>query len=205
MGKLINGPFGPLVGKVGGTVSFMWKGINAVRSYVIPANPNTASQQANRSVWASLVTMAKSILTSIIQVYWDPYATGMSGFNEFMSVNKSATGSTIDYSSLKVAQGNLEGAAISGAVYATGDVTASFSSATSGNGLNSDYCAIVVYDKTNQVAFVDTDTAVRDDGTAAVTVGSGRTVGDLQTYIFFYRGTGDALEVSNSSYFQTTT
>lgn len=77
-------------GKIGDTlVYFPWKGIDAVRSYVIPANPNTAGQQTQRSRMQDAVDDWHNIgLDADDVAAWNRYASSltraMSGFNAFV-------------------------------------------------------------------------------------------------------------------------
>jgi hypothetical protein len=79
-------------GQIAKTLVFMkWKGINDVRKYVIPANPNTAAQQVQRAFITAAVTMwhvtdwIAADLTA-----WNLLATTlgrvMSGFNAFVKL-----------------------------------------------------------------------------------------------------------------------
>jgi len=66
-----------------------WKGIKTARTYVIPANPNTADQQTQRGYLASAVEQYRSAdLTGDDKTAWDLYATTaatpMFGFNSFI-------------------------------------------------------------------------------------------------------------------------
>lgn len=72
------------IGKV--LVFFPWKSINAVRSYVIPANPNTADQQAQRTIMANAVKeWHEAGYTAIDKTAWNKFAStlagALSGFN----------------------------------------------------------------------------------------------------------------------------
>lgn len=63
-----------------------WKGIDVVRKYVIPANPNTAGQQAQRAIFAAAVEdWHTDGFTAIDVVAWNLYALAQkvaaSGFN----------------------------------------------------------------------------------------------------------------------------
>jgi len=63
-----------------------WKGIDVVRKYVIPANPNTAGQQQQRSYFANAVEdWHTDGFTAIDVVAWNLYALAQkvaaSGFN----------------------------------------------------------------------------------------------------------------------------
>lgn len=80
-------------GQIGKTlVFFPWKGIDAVRSFVIPANPNTAGQQAQRTLMANAVDDWHTIgLDADDGTAWNRLATTlaaiMSGFNAFVSAH----------------------------------------------------------------------------------------------------------------------
>ena len=69
-------------------VYFPWKGIPVVRSYVIPANPNSAGQQTQRGYLSDAVTLWHTLgLTATDITAWNRYATTLpspqSGFNAF--------------------------------------------------------------------------------------------------------------------------
>lgn len=82
-------------------VFFPWKGIDAVRSYVIPANPQTAAQTTQRGYVTSAVTeWHASDYTALDVGAWNRLAgiadKIMSGFNRMMRefVNEIITGNT---------------------------------------------------------------------------------------------------------------
>lgn len=84
-------------------VYFPWKGIEAVRTYVIPANPNTAGQQAQRALLTAAVSDFHTIgLVALDLTAWNRYATTlaavMSGFNAFVRshINIDISGETPD-------------------------------------------------------------------------------------------------------------
>lgn len=199
------GILGPVTQKIGNVVGAKWKDRYYFRTLVTPSNPNTASQQAYRAVFTLLVAAGRLILGSVLQSYWDPFYSGMSGFNAFMKYNIQAMDGTHDWAELIIARGSLEGAAISAAAYSGTDVTIDFPTATSGNGEATDAVLAVVFDAENGVAFITDEAVERSDGQQIITVGAGRTVGELKAYLAFHRGTGSSLVVSNSSYFQVTT
>lgn len=79
-------------GKIADSLVFMkWKGINDVRQYVIPSNPRTADQQAQRGRLASAVALWHSIPFSDDDLAaWNLLASNygsMSGFNVFVKLN----------------------------------------------------------------------------------------------------------------------
>lgn len=71
-------------------VAFTWKGINCMRKYVVPSNPQTADQTTQRGYVTSCVSAWKNYLTHAVgRAAWNRIAliapTAMSGFNYFMS------------------------------------------------------------------------------------------------------------------------
>lgn len=70
-------------------VFFPWKGLNVVRGYVIPSNPNTAAQQSQRTKFTNAVDEFHATpLTALDLTAWNLFATIfaqiMSGFNTFV-------------------------------------------------------------------------------------------------------------------------
>lgn len=82
---------GPLMsidarGKLANAIVFMgWRGINTVRQWVKPANPNSAAQQAIRGDFSDAVTLHKS-LPADDKAAWSAKAAGLSlsGYNMFI-------------------------------------------------------------------------------------------------------------------------
>ena len=87
---LDNGIFGKAKNKLGNVVLFVWKGINAARSYVIPKNPDTESQKAQRLLMKQMVSYAQIVLIPFIHKYLNPFAVKMSGYNLFIQRNRNA-------------------------------------------------------------------------------------------------------------------
>ena len=75
-------------GKQSDTVFSKWKGINYIRSRVVPANPKTAAQTAIRNALARLVSLWQDAYPSMA-INWDDWASGRdySGFNKFIGKN----------------------------------------------------------------------------------------------------------------------
>jgi len=85
---------GPLMsldarGQVGKSVVFIgWKGIKTLRQHVVPANPNTDPQKAQRGIMRFLVALWKTLpaASKIAWNYWSAFESrAMSGFNAFTS------------------------------------------------------------------------------------------------------------------------
>jgi len=71
-------------------VASTWKGIPYMRKYVVPANPNTDAQVAQRALVTSMVSAWKNYFTTAEgRTAWDKWATAssktLSGFNAFGS------------------------------------------------------------------------------------------------------------------------
>ena len=77
-------------GKLADSLVYLkWKGISDVRSYVIPANPRTEKQQAQRTKMTEAVDLYHSTAFNDLDLSaWDLFAsimpTPMSGFNAFV-------------------------------------------------------------------------------------------------------------------------
>jgi len=71
-------------------VASAWKGITYMRKYVVPANPKTAAQMAQRALVTAVVSGWKNYYTSAVaRAAWNRSATNatkaMSGFNFYAS------------------------------------------------------------------------------------------------------------------------
>jgi len=81
-------------GQIGNSMVFSkWKGISYVRRYVIPANPKTIKQTANRSVF-KLINAAYLYAPAAIKAAFDAYAIGkpLTGRNKFFQDNQKLLG-----------------------------------------------------------------------------------------------------------------
>lgn len=81
-------------GQIGQSMVFSkWKGISYVRRYVIPANPKTVKQQANRGVF-SMLNAAYLYAPAAIKQAFDAYAIGkpLTGRNKFFQDNQKLLG-----------------------------------------------------------------------------------------------------------------
>lgn len=201
MGKILQGILGGFSGKVGPVVGASWKGIQYMRAYVVPANPNTAGQQTQRTSFAVMVALARDVLSTLINTYWDPFVSGMSGFNRFIQVNIG----TLDVSdkltiTSKLALGTLESVGLITGTYNTGDgeTIVVWDETAYGNGALTDSVGLVVYDQVNDDLTVFTPAVTRDDESITVTARVGLTATAVFAYLFFYRGTGETFVVSDS-------
>jgi len=184
MAKVPSGILGHFSGKVGNVVGATWKGIRYVREFVVPANPNTDLQKAERGLFADLVHLAKALLGPVLQVFWDPFLRSNSGWAEFIGVNRDLYTDTDDYSTCQIARGTLEGAVISSALYATTAVIIEWDGTVLGNGSADDVACLFVYDEEYKVGFFSSN-ATRSAETLNVNVGTGRDNTKLNAWLFF--------------------
>jgi len=87
MAKYTGSVFGNITGKQGGVVASKWKGINYIREYVIPANPDTVPQQASRATFKKVAQILSYINESLLKPFWTPIPKGKSAYNAAFAVN----------------------------------------------------------------------------------------------------------------------
>ena len=110
MGVIKQGILGGFKGKVGSVIGTSWKGKAVMKSMPLSvANPRTAGQVLQRNKFKTIVELASGILASIVKPLWDRFASGMSGYNAFVSANCDAVlpNSSLDYNKLVIAKGKM--------------------------------------------------------------------------------------------------
>jgi hypothetical protein len=122
MAKIRSGILSQTRGKVAGIVGSVWKGINYVREYVIPANPKTAGQQSQRAKMREAVRFIKPAIGAILNVYVDPFTRRMSAFNRWISHNIDKMGAPILPGTITLTEGSLPQSLTVGAVSAADGV-----------------------------------------------------------------------------------
>jgi len=121
---------GPLLsfgadGQIGkAMVTAKWRGISYARQYVIPANPKTTAQQANRTRFAFFREMWK-LAPSLVKEPFDAFATGRKflGFNAFVGENNRITQGETDLQAMLMSPGARGGLPPAGVVASTGSGT----------------------------------------------------------------------------------
>jgi len=201
MGKILNGILGGFSGKVGPVVGGKWKDIDYMRSYVVPANPNTPNQQTVRAKFKKLVEFGRVLIPALLSVYWDPFLSGMSGFNKWISLNysKLQTGNVLNETAV-MCKGTLEPTSTVTGTYSSipGTVTTTWNHSVFGNGELTDNVAVVIYDKVNGHFWIDVGHATRNSTNVVTTITTNLTAANVYVYVFFYRGTGSDFIVSDS-------
>jgi len=213
MGIITGGILGTVQQKVANVVFQKWKSLNTVREKVDPTNPKTPKQIFQRDKLSFVSFIGYLVGTSFFRQFWNYLSTATTTYwNEFSKINLLAqpvfvvpeTPFAPDYTDIQMSKGSLEVAPApnpAGYDTLTGLLVVDWDDATLGNGLPTDLAVIVTIDKANEVAIISTDPgATRGSGGDNPDVGAGRTFSDLVVYLFFYRGEGAEIAVSNSTY-----
>jgi len=201
MGVILQGILGGFSGKVGPVVGGKWKEIDYMRSYVIPSNPNTPAQQAVREKFSALVARGREILSVILNPFWDPFLSSMSGFNAWISQNYSLSDADgILNENAVMSKGTLTATPLLTAEYftATGAVAVTFSTILNGNQTDLDKVVLVALDETNQTLYSEVLTNTRADGGGETIIRTGLTATAVIVYMFLFQGTGSELKISDS-------
>jgi hypothetical protein len=211
MSKQTFGIGGPWTGQVGKTyVGGIWKGIPYFRKYVIPANPKTTDQVAQRGKFKICQVIASSILQTIIWLFWDPFAVKESGFNRFIGLNSQRVADNQDFLNSLIASGGYEQiAGITTLTYdtATGQVHIEWDVTVYNIGSPDDLVHLVVVDKTDYdpdqktpilLSYVATPLK-RSLNDTDITIRTGLTAANIFAYLFCTQpATEKILKVSNS-------
>lgn len=205
MGKIPAGIMGGIKGKVGGIIGASWHGINYIKSYVIPTNPNSSGQQTQRGKMRLCISLTKQSLLPIIHTLWNPFAEYKSGVHLFVSTNLLRVSSDDDYANVLMASGPLEVPefiAVDPISYddVSGEVILSWNNNPVGNGQASDSMGFFVFDVGNSFGIANMGEAVRATGYHEFDIGVGRTITNLCAWCFAYRYDDSTPIVSNSSY-----
>jgi len=198
---LHNGILGKGTKKIGNVVGANWKDKNYVRSYVIPANPNTVAQQTQRTKFKDAVYFILGAIGQILNTFVDPFMKGMSAYNYFIKKNISIFDGTPDYDSIQVTWGQLFPLQVTTALLnpAGDNVRVSWSTATGNNGKASDVASAAVYSSLTGKWYWHTPISIRSDAGTDVPVDAGSVSTDLHAWAWCHQMSGSTMKlVSNS-------
>lgn len=191
---------GDLTGKLGGLVGARWKETNYARRFVVPANPNTASQQLIRNAWTKLVSLGRRINSTILKLYTIPKPKTMSAFNRFMQINKAQIAAgLLTFSTMVAAIGSLFIKPITAvtATAASNQVLVEYSDEKQGEALDTDLAIVFGYNEDLDLfAFSTTTTRVDTSCVLSLEGVAGNTV---HVWMFFVQGA----EISSESKYET--
>lgn len=204
MGVIKQGVLGGFSGKVGPVVGSSWKGIAVLKSKPLSvSNPNTAGQQAQRGAMSSIVVVARLLLASLIQTYWNPFSQKMSGYNAFVSENiaQFATAGFTTPAGFFSMRGSLLGQSIGNATAGAGTnnvVVPWTDNSGQSDALGTDEVVIAYWNATQDYWVVDAGSAVRSAATITISDAVMAQADVLHIYLGFSRP--DISKVSDSAY-----
>lgn len=193
---LEGGIFGKAKNKLGNVVLFVWKGINAARSYAIPSNPNSTSQQTQRGIMKSMITYCQASLIPLIHKYWDPFAVQMSGYNLFIKTNRKPGTGQVAWTDHIITKGSLPNVTLDTPLTTAGKVIEWDQDSLPPGLLTTDKIGVVI-EKDNSSFQGIKDNTTLDEG--AISLSDFTIVVGTKYYWFTYREVdGTVTHVSNS-------
>lgn len=109
MGVLRNGILGGVANKIGGVVGYNSRGLDIVRAYSKPTNPNTLGQQAQRSMFKIITAFLSVMWLADIKALWDSLQSGktVTGWSRAIKINLAPQTGLFDVSKLVPVMGSL--------------------------------------------------------------------------------------------------
>jgi len=200
MGIILNGILGKVSGKVAGVVGASWKDKAYLRAYVKPANPNTASQQIQRTRFSDTVNFCKALVGQVFNTYTDKFQKSMSGFNFFIKRNINVFDGSPSYDEIRLTEGTLSNPLIGSPTLSAGVMTIPWTKALGNNGSESDATFAVVYDKVTGVWYFAESEVARSIETMDVACNAVESGSDFECWIWCAQSVNSILEsISNSS------
>ena len=205
MGIIKRGILGGFSNKVANVVGSSWKGIAVIKSLPLSvANPKTAGQVTQRSVFSQASKMGSILLASIIKPLWDRFAQQASGYNDWVRTNIGyfTQAGVTDFANLVMSKGTLALDAILGFVGSAGasNLSIVWDEGTGGDsGLSTDIAIACAYNATkDEWGFSNTTTTRADEEIFIPMPTPVASSDELHGYLMFKRPDGSI--VSNSSY-----
>lgn len=196
MGKLhlIKGSW---TGKVGEFVGAKWKATNTLHVYTVPANPNTAKQQAVRTPFGEMAAFI-ALFADGIKYLSSLNTRNQSVRNAIIKLNKDQIeAGTFNKATLQINKGALQQVQGVAAAASTSGATVTWTAPTASNISSSAEVVVVVVDETNKLAGSGSALATAETLTVDIGASSGASL-DVYTYLIDPRGSYKA--GSNSAY-----
>jgi hypothetical protein len=191
-------------GRIGNVIMSSWKGKAVIKSAPLSvANPNTVLQQAQRNEMKGVVASARILLAALIQVYWNPFAQQMSGYNYFVKENIATftAGLFTDFATFFSMRGSLLNA-ILGAIAASAagsTLTLNWTDNTGeSDALGTDEAVITYYNETQGYWVVNAGNATRAAGT--IIIADAKLVLADVVHVYLGMSRPNISKVSDSSY-----
>jgi len=191
MGKIKRGILGGFSGKVANVIGGSWKGIAYMRAQPLSvSNPNTPAQQTQRGKFDWTRRAASALLSSIVQTFWNQYASAQSGYNLFISRNIDAfdQNGVITGANFNATIGNITPAPISStsADAVANEVTLNWTdNSGEGTAQATDRAIVVIYN-VNEDQWYSSTGSVQRNATTATISNIDQTAGDnIQIWLSF--------------------
>lgn len=204
MAIINQGILGGFSGKIGNVVGGNWKGINYMRIFTKPTNPNTDKQINQRTKFTTALNFLQPI-TPFIRVGYKLFTDKQTAFNAAMSqvLTNGIIGEVpnleLDYSAVSVSKGTLTPALNPLLSYTNGEINITWEdNSGTGTAKETDKAMYVIYNGAKSDTVFETVGAARSDKNQVVDLPI-EWVGDIvHSYLAFI--TSDGKNVSNSSY-----
>lgn len=200
MGVIQAGILSPVSGKVAGVVGGKWKDKAYLRSYVIPANPKTAAQLAQRLKFELCVAFAKPCVGQVFNAYTDKFQKSMSGFNYFIKANIDQFVAPVDYTLVNLTEGKLSYPLVTAADYQNPNVYIAWSPNKGNNGKDDDGTFTVVYDKNTGIFYFSAAETDRSVGNHTITTPAGLLPADLFSFTWCAQYVNNVLSIISDDY-----
>lgn len=188
----VTGVFTGMKGKLGSTVLQGWKGIQVLRTHVIPANPRTGRQTTNRTLFTNLIEMFKPVVSQFVHVFWNPFVSAKeTGWANLIGLNQGLQqGTAIDYTLVQISKGSLPLDAISGCLLdpVTDVLHVDWVNSFSAGSSNTDFSLIAAFNTVKKKWYFSDGVHARDQEATSVQLPVGSTAADFVAYLLFFTG-----------------
>ena len=172
----VTGVFTGIKGKVGNVVFSMWKGVQVMKTYVIPENPRSEGQTKNRTVFASFINLFKPIYATVLFRFWKPFAVGaQTGWGNLISANQSLqSGGVFALANVLFSKGSIPLQEVDTADYVseTGVVTVTWTENEAVGCDALDHAVLLIYDETTEQLYGLTNDTSREAEELSEVVGA---------------------------------
>lgn len=201
MARIRSGVLGNTRGKVAGVVGSQWKDKNYIREYVLPANPNTAAQQTQRSKMSDVVEFCKPLVGPVFNSYTDKFQKSMSGFNFFVKKNIAEFDGSPDHSNVKITEGKLHAPTVVAGAYTNGvaDIDITWEESIGNNGALDDKMYALAYNNTTKLWYFASTEADRDDETLTIVGPTDAQPSNFEVYLWAIRYSGTIVDIISNS------
>lgn len=193
MAIIKQGVLGAFSGKVGTVIGTSWKGIAIIRGIAASiVNPRTPAQLEQRARFSLVVKFLRT-LTAFLRSGFKSAALQMSGFNAAVAYNvKNAVSGiypelTLDYTKLRVTQGNLPGA-LNPTVVSSAAGTVAFhwdDNSMDAGSMADDKAVLLVYNPVKGQSVNSIGPLTRTEGDQTLTLPAAFTGDQVECYISF--------------------